>query len=120
MAQYGWDYDRLGRDSRGYRGGGFAGGYGYGPPDDHYRAGAYRYGADYGSPYDRDYKSRAQTNYGDPFGDRGRGVPFRVMQGEFNARDRGGAGMRGYDGGFRGYDNGFRGRPRNRYDRGGW
>lgn len=128
MARYGWGYDRPGRtgpgrDNRGYPDGGYPGRYfGYGPHDGGggYRADAYRYGADYGAMYDRDYKTRAQTDYGDPFDDRSRGVPFRVMQGEFHARDR------GYDRGYRGDDRGFRddrgfgGYTRNRYDRGGW
>lgn len=54
--------------------------------------------------YGRDYKSREQTDAGDPFGDRQSGTPMRVMD---EPRDRGGwfGGGRGYD---RDYDRGFR------------
>jgi hypothetical protein len=63
--------------------------------------------------YDDHYKSREQTDAGDPFGDRQSGTPIRVMD---EPRDRGGwfgssdydRNFR-YDQGMRGYDRGFRG-----------
>ena len=60
---------------------GYARDFGYGTP---------YYGADYGwSGYDRGYKSRWQTDYGDPFGDRERHTPMRVVRGEPFRRERG-------------------------------
>ena len=135
MARYGREYGRPGpggfdRDDRGYRtGGGYTGGpgaapgygygytgapgagggYGYGHGD-MYRGSAYGYGRDFGAPYDREYKSREQMERGDPFGDRARGAPVRLMRGEFHAGDRDRASR---------YDRGFRG-DRGRYDRGWW
>lgn len=56
--------------------------------------------------YDRDHKSRWQTDNGDPFGDRGSHTPIRMMRGGFrNDEDRGGMGRgTGYDADFgRGY-----------------
>jgi hypothetical protein len=67
--------------------------------------------------YDREYKSRQQTDTGDPFHDRQSGTPIRMIHGEFE---------RGYDRGYRGsaadYDrgyreSGYRGVDRTRYDR---
>jgi len=56
--------------------------------------------------YDRNYKSRQQTNAGDPFGDRDSGTPMRVID---EPRDRGGwFGGRGYDRDM-GYDRNYRG-----------
>nr|MDQ3389246.1 hypothetical protein [Gemmatimonadota bacterium] len=57
------------------------------------------YGRNYSSPrgpsggYDRNYKSRSQTDYGDPFGDRARNTPIRSIQGGYRGydRDHGGA-----------------------------
>jgi hypothetical protein len=94
------------------------------------------YGAEYGASrpsyrpeggydwqYDRPYKSRWQTDYGDPFGDREQQTPFRVIRGEgghpggrgFRAAEYGGdyrrtpAGYWMYDRAYRGgaprYDN---------------
>lgn len=40
------------------------------------------YGMDYERGYDRGYKSRWQTDYGDPFGDRVRHTPMRVIRGD--------------------------------------
>jgi hypothetical protein len=56
--------------------------------------------------YDENYKSRQQTDAGDPFGDRQAGTPIRVMD---EHRDRGGydRGWFGFGGG-RGYDRGMR------------
>ncbi len=45
------------------------------------------------SGYDRAYKSRWQTDFGDPFGDRTARTPMRMIRGEYQS---------GYDRGFRG------------------
>lgn len=102
---------------------------------DRYGAGTYDrnyYG--YGTMgYDRGYKSRWETDYGDPFGDRTSRTPIRVMNEEFHGRydrdmtagptyDRNYRGV-GYDPyyGARGYDRtaGYRGWGTTRgYDRG--
>ncbi|HEX2188640.1 MAG TPA: hypothetical protein VHG51_07055 [Longimicrobiaceae bacterium] len=51
-------------------------------------AGYGTYGArDMETGYDRDYKSRWQTDYGDPFGDRTNRTPIRLMRGEFHNRE---------------------------------
>ncbi|HEV2146863.1 MAG TPA: hypothetical protein VGR37_05560 [Longimicrobiaceae bacterium] len=47
-----------------------------------------RYGATDMDRYDRDYKSRWQTDNGDPFGDRTSRTPMRVMRGEYHNYDR--------------------------------
>lgn len=118
----GWNRDRMHRDEpmdRGYS----AGGRGYGR--DYGRQGGARYDRDWvgRGVYDGEYKSRHQTDTGDPFGDRQSGTPVRMIRGEFEARyDRGyhGAESR-YDREFRGegvYDRGYRGVDRTRYDRG--
>jgi hypothetical protein len=57
--------------------------------------------------YDDNYKSREQTDVGDPFGDRQSGTPIRVMD-EPRDRDRGWFGGSDYDRNFR-YDRGMRG-----------
>jgi hypothetical protein len=76
---------------RDYRAGawgpGYEGGWRSGPTS----GSDYRYAG-----YDRGYKSRYQTDHGDPFGDRQQQTPMRVIRGE--ARD--------YDRGYRGYDQG--------------
>jgi hypothetical protein len=41
-----------------------------------------------GIGYDEQYKSRAQTDYGDPFNDRESHTPIRVMRGEARGYDR--------------------------------
>lgn len=46
--------------------------------------------------YDRGYKSRWQTDYGDPFGDRASHTPFRMIHGEFEG-NRGRGWSRDYD-----------------------
>lgn len=89
----GWDRDRFRTGGAGLR-------YGYDHDRDRYRA---------GGPYDREYKSRWQTDYGDPFGDRARGTPIRTMRGEFENRDEWNR--------RRDYDRGF---LRGRYDRDWW
>lgn len=107
MALFGRDYDReygyrgtWDRD-RGYAAG--SPGYGYGGSS----WGGYDRGYGFtGDAYDRGYKSRTQTDFGDPFGDRTSRTPMRMIHGEFRGYDRG---FRGYDRGFRGYDRGFRG-----------
>ena len=48
------------------------------------------------SGYDWNFKSRRQTNYGDPFKDRVQRTPFRVRQGQFEGRGRGSGTWRGY------------------------
>ena len=109
-----WGYDRD------MRAGGITPGYG--------RASAYD------RDFDRGYKSRAETDMGDPFGDRAQHTPIRVVdedRWDRNVdRDRGwGARDRGYDVGYRSnginndpyygggmnrYDNGYRGHGRDR------
>lgn len=103
MALFGRDYDRnmYGGYRGGYQGGyrttGFGGGaydreYGMygnthgtrGGYDRTYRGGTYGYGRG----YDDNYKSRWQTDYGDPYGDRTSHTPFRMTRGEFHAYDR--------------------------------
>lgn len=84
------------------------------------------YGGGYGGMsggYDGDYKSRRQTNQGDPFGDRARNTPMRMMRGGFR-NDQGSQGYdrdydrgRGMMGRDRGYDIGYRGGDRG-YDSG--
>ena len=62
-----------------------------------------------GSEYDRGYKSRWQTNHGDPFGDRAAHTPMRVIRGEYRSD---------YDRGYRGGDRqDFRSNRGNPYDR---
>lgn len=106
MALFGRDYDReygYGARPRGERS------YGTRPLgyDRSYGPG-YR-GAGYGgmSDYDEDYghKSRWQTDYGDPYGDRASNTPIRMMRGEFHGYGR------DYEAG---YDRGFRNVERDR------
>lgn len=47
------------------------------------------YRRDLGGSYDQGYKSRWETDYGDPFGDRQRRTPMRVVHGKTRAYDRG-------------------------------
>ena len=89
-AQYAWNETKdetsemFGRDyDRNYRGSGTRGGYGTSDRDRSYGRGG----------YDRGYKSRAETDYGDPFGDRQNRTPIRMVNED---RDRG-----GYDRGYR-------------------
>lgn len=127
------DYDRgFNRGGQGgtygnaYGGGGYGAtraGYdrdvGYGNTDRNYG---------FGAGYDRNFHSRAETDYGDPFGDRTSHTPIRVMRGEFHNYDRGyrrnagnagNAGNANYDRNYSanpvGYDPGYGGN--NRYDR---
>ena len=100
MARYGTEYDRPFRGGsasvgRGYRYGGdygsSAGGGGEPRPLYGYRTGGFGYRGfvpGQRGAYDRGYKSRSQTDYGDPFGDRTRSTPFRVTRGEFQGRGR--------------------------------
>jgi hypothetical protein len=90
QANYGGDYGDAGRG-------------GWGP----YRNAGTGYGDDFRTGYDRSYKSRWQTDYGDPFNDRDQRTPMRVIRGE----------SRGYDASYfdNRYDSGFRGGP-TRYD----
>lgn len=140
MGIFGRDYERDYGYRRRFRGG------------DRYGAGSWRYGEDYGygaaSEYDRDFshKSRWQTDYGDPFGDRISHTPMRMIRGDFHhpryggeyePRDRGwrGDATRGYApydredygprGGswgrermWRGSAPGYRGYRESRYDQG--
>lgn len=83
-----------------------------------YRSGGHPYDRDlYGRPggeYDRGYKSRYETEYGDPFNDRAQHTPVRTMRGEFGNEPRDPGRWHGNDytyGGYpaRGrYDNGWR------------
>lgn len=75
-----------------------AGGFGYGREYMGYGLGYAAYGPEYGTAgYGREFeKSRWQTDYGDPFRDRERGTPIRMIRGEygeygeeFGARERG-------------------------------
>ena len=48
------------------------------------------YGEEYRGPgYDRYYRNRWQTDYGDPFGDRVQQTPIRVIRGQPRRYDRG-------------------------------
>jgi len=66
--------------------------------------------------YDENYKSREQTDSGDPFGDRSSGTPMRVVD---EPRDRGWFGRSDYDREHR-YDASFRNDRSSRGDRGGY
>ena len=61
--------------------------YDFGPPP-----GPHRYPPDHDRPartfYDRGFKSSWQTEHGDPFGDRARGTPIRVVRGDYRAQSR--------------------------------
>ncbi|MDQ3555645.1 MAG: hypothetical protein M3409_02560 [Gemmatimonadota bacterium] len=61
--------------------------------------------------YDRDYgnrgKSRMQTDQGDPFNDRSRNTPIRVMRGEYEGYDRNFRGNQNNQNMNRGYDRDF-------------
>jgi hypothetical protein len=114
MALFGRDYDRdygyYGNPRGGYDNG-YRGGMMYNDMEDRgYRGGMYtsydRGAGYYGSTgYDRgDYKSRWQTDYGDPFGDRSAHTPMRVIRG-------------GYHGGNMGYDRDYGYMGGTRYDR---
>jgi hypothetical protein len=73
------DYDR-----------GFRGGYSYREPFHPSLRESYDRGYDAGfRARDRNSKSRYETDYGDPFGDRARRTPFRAVRGEYDDRDRG-------------------------------
>lgn len=79
MALFGPDYDREYGYGAGPRPGRMYGG-GWGGYDRSFRGGygGMGYDADYG------YKSRWQTDYGDPYGDRVNRTPMRVIRGEFH------------------------------------
>ncbi|HEX6070731.1 MAG TPA: hypothetical protein VFZ18_12935 [Longimicrobiaceae bacterium] len=79
--------------------------------------------------YDRGFKSRWQTDYGDPFGDRAARTPMRMIRGEFRGHEDRGFGWGSYDRDYSsspmGYDPYFDPSRRmstpgqwNRYDRG--
>lgn len=79
MALFGRDYDReygYGAGPRGNR----MYGTGWGGYDRNYRAG-YGGATEYDEGYG--YKSRWQTDFGDPYGDRSNRTPMRVIRGEF-------------------------------------
>ncbi len=87
--------DVYDRDSGWYAGRGMGIGGAWNYDSDYDREG--RYGtSDLNVDYDRDYKSRWQTNHGDPFGDRASHTPIRVMRGEFSHPEEGRRGL-GYD-----------------------
>lgn len=123
---YGYDRDMNSTYNRGTMGGGGYGGRGFGGNDrDTGYSSTPGYGTDYGARnargaydrpywghdtwrYDEHYKSRQQTDAGDPFGDRQSGTPIRVVD---EPRDRGGwfgGGRGGYDRDV-GYDRTYRG-----------
>ena len=80
-SRYGGGYGQFGRGSMGWSR------YPYESRTD--------YGEGYrGSSYDQYYGSRYQTDYGDPFGDRIRQTPIRVIRGEPRRYDRGMFGWR--------------------------
>lgn len=105
-------------------------------------AGAWNYDRDFdrGTPYsayerdaryDREYKSRWQTDQGDPFGDRANRTPIRMTRGEFHnydadfGRTYGAGSGTGYDRDLgRGYNRGVGYDPYDaddaRLNRGGW
>ena len=114
MARYGRDYDREDNyyGNRGWLSGGYGRGYGtragWGREDRDRDSSGYRgtrgYGDTWDNDYDRDYQSRARTNYGDPYGDRTRGTPIRMIRGEFENPDRARAYDRDYYGRDRDYN----------------
>jgi hypothetical protein len=113
MALFGRDYDENyrtgtwsdrgqwgGTNSSGWRTGrDYYGGYGANNPGwqsrDRFGINRYssdydnRFGPNYGYGYDRGFKSRWQTDYGDPFGDRQQHTPMRVIRGDAHGYDRG-------------------------------
>jgi hypothetical protein len=110
MALFGRDYDR----DYGYRGGTWNRDYdrnfradwnrgdrdigdrGVGNRDMGYWGGN-RYDRDFGAMgYDRSYKSRWETDFGDPFGDRSARTPMRMIRGEYEGGDRGYQGANRY------------------------
>ncbi|MEX2571008.1 MAG: hypothetical protein WD737_06860 [Gemmatimonadota bacterium] len=138
-APYGSDYE-TGPAAGGWGAGDHTGGYGQ-----DYQWGRFDRGNDrgyYGAGYDRGFKSREQTDYGDPFHDREQHTPVRVIRGRphfqdegFRDRNFGGTSYdrsyesRGYPWGYQpyarrtGYDGGFdrgpyRGHRSSGYDRG--
>ena len=124
MARYGTEYDRPFRGGR-EAGDGYRYGAGYGAwvgagearrPGYGYRSGFGYGGFDPGprGEYDRSYKGRWQTDYGDPFGDRTRNTPFRVTRGDFENPNRNPHRRGPYDRGDYGAH-----RP-DRYDRAWW
>lgn len=132
MAYYGRDYDRGTWGGSNYGSPAYnAGGGGYGPAyggrggyRSGYRNGGYGYDRNFsrgaGGGYDRNYKSQWQTDYGDPFGDRSRGTPIRMMRGEFENENRDRNGWRGYDRGDYRTGGDYGRSDRGRYDRGWW
>jgi len=77
-SRYGREYGRF-REGRGFRAGGR---FGREPP--RYGLGYGGYGSEYAAGYGREFeKSRWQTDYGDPFHDRERGTPIRMIRGEY-------------------------------------
>src|SRR5690606_33772563 len=64
-----------------------------------------------GDGYDTGYKSRWQTDFGDPFNDRGSRTPFRMHRGEFRGPQE-----RDFRGGHPGFSDPMRGAGFN-YDR---
>ncbi|CAN5735907.1 hypothetical protein BH23GEM6_BH23GEM6_16600 [soil metagenome] len=70
----------------------------------------------YGSDYDRNYKSQAQTDYGDPFGDRQSNTPMRVIRGEYESRNSRYDNDSWFGRDRNRNDSGWFGRDRNRYE----
>ena len=106
MAHYGRDYgERMGGVwSAGARNYGPHRGFGGNRGEEYdrgFRRGGHVYDRGFHSrvagPYDWNYKSRQQTNRGDPFGDRTRRTPIRAIRGEFENRGRDPDRWHGYD-----------------------
>lgn len=124
------DREVYDRDSSWYAGRGMGmgmGGAGAWNYDRDYDRGNAFSGSDRDTGYDRDHKSRWQTDQGDPFGDRANRTPIRMMRGEFRnydaeLRDRGSYDAdlgRGYGAGSRmDYDRDMMGRGGMDRDRG--
>lgn len=138
MAYFERDYDESYRIEPRQRGRGYWGQFG-GPIDRGYggdyrsrgerRPEAWDTGYRYDEPfrareYDRQYKSRWQTDYGDPYGDRVQQTPIRMIRGEPQRYGRGYDRFRGetsYPMGYMpysrraGYDTGYQPRRMRRY-----
>ena len=125
MARYGGDFGSRWSGAPQRRRAGYFGGLfapwpaGYPTPGPGYPGDAHPYGAGYGGfggdPYDRAFKSRWQTDHGDPYRDRARRTPMRAVREPYDADPRwdprpgaphyGGSGMHPYR---ERYDTGWR------------
>jgi hypothetical protein len=113
MALFGNDYDndfgyrtgRWGAYDRGYLGN--AGERAGWRDEPGYDRGYTAFGGNPGNEYDRGYKNRWQTDYGDPFGDRTSRTPMRAIRGPYRTQHP------CYDRGYLGYDRGYSPMDRN-------